>query len=159
MKLQFVLVIYYLTLVRKSLVNYQYIHSYIYIQIYTLRIFQILRFLVALIFIRVHSPLFFCHFSTAIFHMRCPVADHSVTSQLRPFHTECPDPGHGTRNYVRFGIQVHQLINIYCLSSGFCSTSHFYIYIVCVDRSGSLSSSAFNQLRLATLNIVLTILY
>ena len=41
----------------------------------------------------------------------------------------------------------------------FCSTSHFYIYIVCVDRSGSLSGSAFNQLRLATLNIVLTILY
>ena len=32
-------------------------------------------------------------------------------------------------------------------------------YLVCVDRSGSLSSGAFNQLRLATLNIVLTILY
>ena len=29
----------------------------------------------------------------------------------------------------------------------------------CVDRSGSLSGSAFNQLRLVTLNIVLTILY
>ena len=43
--------------------------------------------------------------------------------------------------------------------SGFGSTSHFYIYIVCVDRSGSLSGGAFNQLRLATLNIVLTILY
>ena len=41
----------------------------------------------------------------------------------------------------------------------FCSTSRFYIYIVCVDRTGSLSGSAFNQLRLATLNIVLTILY
>ena len=41
----------------------------------------------------------------------------------------------------------------------FCSTSRFYIYIVCVDRTGSLSSGAFNQLRLATLNIVLTILY
>ena len=43
--------------------------------------------------------------------------------------------------------------------SGFGSTSHFYIYKVCVDRSGSLSGGAFNQLRLATLNIVLTILY
>ena len=32
-------------------------------------------------------------------------------------------------------------------------------YLDCVDRSGSLSSGAFNQLRLATLNIVLTILY
>ena len=41
----------------------------------------------------------------------------------------------------------------------FCSTSRFYIYIVCVDRSGSLSGGAFNQLRLVTLNIVLTILY
>ena len=41
----------------------------------------------------------------------------------------------------------------------FCSTSHFYIYIVYVDRSGSLSGGAFNQLKLVTLNIVLTILY
>ena len=32
-------------------------------------------------------------------------------------------------------------------------------YSDCVDRSGSLSSGAFNQLRLVTLNIVLTILY
>ena len=32
-------------------------------------------------------------------------------------------------------------------------------YSDCVDRSGSLSGSAFNQLRLATLDIVLTILY
>ena len=32
-------------------------------------------------------------------------------------------------------------------------------YLVCVDRSGSLSGGAFNQLRLATLNIALTILY
>ena len=32
-------------------------------------------------------------------------------------------------------------------------------YLVCVDRSGSLSSSAFNQLKLVTLSIVLTILY
>ena len=95
---------------------------------YTLGIFQILRYLVAFIFIRVHSPLFFCHFSTAVFsyemfrsrslllksfHIRCPDPGHFVTSQLQPFHTECPDPGHGTRNYVRFGVQMHQLI-IYC---------------------------------------------
>ena len=32
-------------------------------------------------------------------------------------------------------------------------------YSGCVDRSGSLSSSAFNQLKLVTLSIVLTILY
>ena len=62
---------------------------------------------------------------------------------------------------VRFSIRIRQLTNIYCLGHivDFCSTSHFYIYIVCVDRSGSLSSGAFNQLRLVTLNIVLTILY
>ena len=61
----------------------------------------------ALICIRVHSPLFFCHFSTTIFHIRCSVVDRSVTfqvssheisrseslchfCQLRPFHVECP---------------------------------------------------------------------
>ena len=32
-------------------------------------------------------------------------------------------------------------------------------YLVCVDRSGSLSGGAFNQLKLVTLKIVLTILY
>ena len=32
-------------------------------------------------------------------------------------------------------------------------------YLVCVDRSGSLSGCAFNQLRLVTFSIVLTILY
>ena len=92
MELQFVLVIYYLTLVRKSLINYQCMHQYIYIKIYTLRAFQILKYLVALIFIRVHSTLFF------------------ATSQLRPFHIGCPDPGHGTRNYVRDGNRICQPI-------------------------------------------------
>ena len=80
MNLQFVLIIYYLTLVKKSLVSIQtliYIHSNIFF-----KSFQILKFLVALICIRVHSPLFFCHFSTMIFHIRCSVADHSVTSQV-----------------------------------------------------------------------------
>ena len=69
--------------------------------------------------------------------------------QLRPFHIGCPDPGHGTRNCVIFIVSVVD----------FCSTSHFYIYIVCVDRSGSLSGGAFNKLKLVTLSIVLTILY
>ena len=32
-------------------------------------------------------------------------------------------------------------------------------YSDCVDRSGSLSGGAFNQLKLVTLRIVLTILY
>ena len=33
------------------------------------------------------------------------------------------------------------------------------VYSVCVDRSGSLSGGAFNQWKLVTLSIVLTILY
>ena len=146
----------------------------------------------ALIFIRVHSPLFLCHFSTAVFsyelsksrslllksfHIRCPDLGHFVTSQLRPFHAECPDPGHfvtsqlrpfhaecpdpgyGTRNYVReIGDWMRQLI-IYCFGHIVDLVVLLVYYSGCVDRSGSLSSGAFNQLRLATLNIVLTILY
>ena len=127
----------------------------------------------ALIFIRVHSPLFFCHFSTAVFsyelsrsrsllfksfHIRCPDPGHFVTSQLRPFHTECPDPCHGTRNYVRNGDWIHQLI-IYCLRCVVGLVVLLVYYSGCVDRSGSLSGGAFNQLRVAMLNIVLTILY
>ena len=132
-------------------------HQYIYIKIYTLRAFQILKYLVALIFIRVHSPLFFCHFSTAIFHMRCPDLDHFVTSQLRPFHAECPDPGHGTRNYV--GDWQPDLPTYYCFGCIVDLVVILVYYSGCVDRSGSLSGVAFNQLRLAALNIVLTILY
>ena len=104
--------------------------------------FQILKFLVVLICIRVHSPLFFCHFSTTIFHKECSAVDRSVTSQvssheisrseslchffqLRPFHSECPDPGHSTKNCVKIGIWVCQLISIYCLGHivDFYSTS------------------------------------
>ena len=127
----------------------------------------------ALIFIRVHSPLFFCHFSTAVFsyelsrsrslllksfHIRCPDLGHFVTSQLRPFHAECPDPGHGTRNYVRNGDRMCQLI-IYCLGCIVGLVVLLVYYSDCVDRSGSLSGGAFNQLKLVTLSIVLAILY
>ena len=127
----------------------------------------------ALIFIRVHSPLFFCHFSTAVFsyelsrsrslllksfHIRCPDLGHLVTSQLRPFHAECPDPGHSTKNYVRDGDRMCQLI-IYCFGHIVDLVVLLVYYLGCVDRSGSLSGGAFNQLRLATLNIVLTILF
>ena len=49
-------------------------------------------------------------------------------------------------NYYRFGCIVDLVVLL-------------IYYSDCVDRSGSLSSGAFNQLRLATLNIVLTILY
>ena len=91
--------------------------------------------------------------------MRYPDPSHFVTSQLRPFHAECPDPGHGTKSCVRFGDQVCQLISIYCLGCIVGLVVLLIYYLGCVDRSGSLSSGTFNQLRLATLDIVLTILY
>ena len=93
------------------------------------------------------------------FHMRYPDLSHFITSQLQPFHAECPDPGHGTRNCVRFSVRIHQLTNIYCLGHIVGLVVLLVYYLGCVDRSGSLSSGAFNQLRLVTLNIVLTILY
>ena len=61
--------------------------------------------------------------------------------------------------FVRFGIQICQLTNIYCLGRIVGLVVLLVYYLGCVDRSGSLSGSAFNQLRLVILNIVLTILY
>ena len=49
-------------------------------------------------------------------------------------------------NYYRFGCIVDLVVLL-------------VYYSDCVDRSGFLSGGAFNQLRLATLIIVLTILY
>ena len=127
----------------------------------------------ALIFIRVHSPLFFCHFSTTIFHMRCPVADHYFLSlfiqnvQIRVTLS--------LLNCDLFTLSVQILVmapkivcgtatsfttvNIYCLRHIVDLVVLLVYYLDCVDRSGSLSRGAFNQLRLVTLNIVLTILY
>ena len=114
-------------------------HQYIYIKIYTLRAFQILRYLVALIFMRVHSPLFLCHFSTATF-------SHWVSRSWSRHQKLCEGLRPVSPNYYRFGcIMDFVVLLVY--------------YSDCVDRSESLSGSAFNQLRLATLNIVLTILY
>ena len=130
----------------------------------------------ALIFIRVHSPLFFCHFSTTIFHMRYSVADNFVISQVFS-HEIFRSKSLCHFSTVTFSLWVSrswsqhqklcagrrlvspQLIFIVSVVD-FCSTSHFYIYIyiVCVDRSGSLSGGAFNQLK-ATINRVLTILF
>ena len=60
--------------------------------------------------------------------------------------------------YVRNDDRFHQLI-IYCSRCIVDLVVLLVYYSDCVDRSGSLSGGAFNQLRLATLNIVLTILY
>ena len=59
--------------------------------------------------------------------------------------------------YVRYGSWMCQLI-IYCSGCIVDLVVLLVYYLDCVDRSGSLSGGAFNQLRLATLNI-LTILY
>ena len=50
-------------------------------------------------------------------------------------------------------------VNIYCLRRIGDLVVLLIYYSECVDRSGSLFGGAFNQLRLVTLNIVLTILY
>ena len=154
-------------------------HQYIYIKIYILRAFQILKYLAALIFIRVHSPLFLCHFSTATFSLwvsRSWSLCHFSTATFSRWvsrswslchfstatfsHRVSRSWSHGTRNYERDDDWMRQLI-IYCFRCivDFVVLLIFFIYIFCVDRSGSLSSSAFNQLKLVTLRIVLTILY
>ena len=118
-------------------------HQYIYIKIYILRAFQILKYLVAPIFIRVHSPLFFCHFSTVTF-------SHWVSRSWSWHQKLCEEwrqicQLQGRFSYYCFGCIVDFVVLLF--------------YLFCVDRSGSLSSGAFNQLKLVTLNIALTILY
>ena len=114
-------------------------HQYVYIEIYILRAFQILKYLVALIFIRVHSPLFFGHFSTATF-------SHWVSRSWSQHQKLCEELRLVSPNYYHFRCIVDLVVLL-------------VYYSVCVDKSGSLSGSAFNQLRLVTLSIVLTILY
>ena len=120
-------------------------HQYIYIRIYILRAFQILKYPVA-IFIRVHSPLFVYHFSTATF-------SHWVSRSWSWHQKLCEEWRPDKR--VR---QLQGRFSYYCFG---CIVGFVVLlfYLVCVDRSGSLSGSAFNQLKLVTLNIVLTILY
>ena len=61
-------------------------------------------------------------------------------------------------HFVSDGDRFRQLI-IYCFGHIVDLVVLLVYYSDCVDKSGSLSSSAFNQLRLVTLNTVLTILY
>ena len=121
-------------------------HQYIYIRIYILRAFQILKYLVAPIFIRVHSPSFLCHFSTATF-------SHWVSRSWSQHQKLCE----GWR-LDKWVCQLQGRFFYYCFG---CIVDFVVLlfYSVCVDRSGSLSGGAFNQLKLVTLNIVLTIFY
>ena len=64
----------------------------------------------AQIFVRVHSPLFFHHFSVHVpvgatsnalhhltqssFSQKCPDLSHFITSQSQSSHVECPDSDH-----------------------------------------------------------------
>ena len=89
--------------------------------------------------------------------MGCPDLGHFVTSQLRPFHIGSPDPGHGTRNLCEGW--ATGFANLYCFGCIVDLVVLLIYYSDCVDRSGSLSGGAFNQLRLVTFNIVLTIPY
>ena len=115
MKLQFVLVIFYLTLVRKSLVSVHtliYLHSNIYFRNFFLN-FEVscgsylykdtLTFiLLPLLNYDLSHEMSSCRsLLLKSFHMRCPDPGHFVTSQLRPFHIECPDPGHFVTSQLR----------------------------------------------------------
>ena len=57
--------------------------------------------------------------------------------------------------------RVRQLQDRFCYYCFGCIVDFIVLlfYLICVDRSGSLSGSAFNQLKFVTLNIVLAILY
>ena len=115
MNLQFVSVLYYLTLVRKSLAlvyTLIYLHSNIYFRNFSLN-FEVscgsYLYKGTLTFILL--PLLNCDLSYGMsscrslllksFHTKCPDLSHFITSQLRPFHAECSDPGHSTKNCVR----------------------------------------------------------
>ena len=132
---------------------------YIYVKIYTFRAFQILKYPVALIFIRVHSPLFFCHFSTVAF-------SHGMSRSWSLCHFSTATFSRWVSRswswHQKFmwgiGDRMHQLI-IYCFWHIVDLVVLLVYYSNHVDKSGSLSGGAFNQLRLVTLNIVLTILY
>ena len=123
MKLPFVLVIYYLTLVEKSLVSVHtliYLHSNIYFRNFSNFEVSCGSYLYKGTLTFILLPLFNCDLSYEMsssrslllksFHTKCPDLSHFITSQLRPFHTACPDPGHGTKNCVRDGDQICQLI-------------------------------------------------
>ena len=106
-------------------------HQYIYIKIYILRAFQILKYLVALIFIRVHSPLFLGHFSTATF-------SHWVSRSWSRQQKLCERDGVNgigdSHNLSTNGDLEHRMMDSYAerricqlqlyeVYSGFCSTS------------------------------------
>ena len=157
------------------------------------------------IFVRVHSPLFFYHFSSTFLQVRLPIQFTTFKSLFTPNDqiqvtlsllncslfmlsvqilftlslSNCVLDMLGVRilvilslfncDLVTLGVQilvaapkicVHVLatgsatVNIYCLRR----IVDFIVLLLfgtgCVDGSGSLSGSAFNQLKLVTLNIV-----
>ena len=115
-------------------------HQYIYIKIYTLRAFQIFEvscgsylYKGTLTFILL--PLLNCDLFTL--GVRILVTWHQKLCE--GWQPDLP-------TYYCFGCIVDFVVLL-------------VYYSVYVDRSGSLSSSAFNQLKLVTLSIVLTILY
>ena len=102
------------------------------------------------------------HFNTSqlqSLHVECPVLSYFFTFQLRPCHIGCPDPGHSTKIMCEDWQPVPLQLIFIVLDVLRIFIVLLVCYSVCVDGPGSLSGSAFNQLKLVTLNIVLTILY
>ena len=60
--------------------------------------------------------------------MGCPDLGHFVTSQLRPFHVGCPDPGHGTKNLCEvLQPDAPTYYLLFWMYSGFGSTSRLLL--------------------------------
>ena len=157
------------------------------------------------IFVRVHSPLFFCHFSSTFLQVRLPIQFTTFKSLFTPnvqiqvtlsllncslftlsvqflftlSLSNCVLNTLGVQilvilslfncDLVTLGVQIlvtGTKIYVHTLMTGAATVNIYYLrrivdFIVlllfgtdCVDGSGSLSSGAFNQLKLVTLSIV-----
>ena len=133
-------------------------HQYIYIKIYTLRAFQIFE-------VSCGSYLYKGTLTFILLPLlNCDLFTLSVQILVTLSLPNC--------DLFTLGVQIlvtwHQklcegwqldLPTYYCFRCIVDFVVLLVYYSVCVDRSGSLSGGAFNQLKLVTLSIVLTILY
>ena len=157
------------------------------------------------IFVRVHSPLFFCHLSSTFLQVRLPIQFTTFKSLFTPnvqiqvtlsllnyslftlsvqflftlLLSNCVLDTLGVQilvilslfncDLVTLGVQIlvtapkicvdalvtcSATVNIYCLRRIVDFIVLLFFGTGCVDGSGSLSSGAFNQLKLVTLSIV-----
>ena len=115
-------------------------HQYIYIKIYTLRAFQIFE-------VSCGSYLYKGTLTFILLPLlNCDLFMLGVQILVLRHQKLCEELQPDSPTYYCFGCIVDFVVLL-------------VYYSVYVDRSGSLSGGAFNQLKLVTLSIVLTILY